>query len=396
MKLTFSVLMFLGLVVMFQTAPVHGQSGASSIFKVVPTPNGNQFNSSIFAASASSVSDIWAVGNSTMHFNGSKWTAFPAPLITGDLTADLQGVADISPTQVWAVGNVLSGANPGQIIEQWNGKQWSLFPNPTFPPHSQADLFAITATSANDVWAVGNLVQDLSNGQALSFNLFEHWNGTAWTPTLIDTNAFEALTGVSADAVDDAWAVGWVAPLTAGSNEPLAIHWNGTNWVGAATPHVGEGENQLNAVLALAPNDAWAVGFSTPDAPPQQSATLTLIEHFDGTSWTVVPSPNVGPHSVYQSNRLLGLTASSPNDIWAFGSYFAADGFGHQMTLLLHYDGTSWTIAPSPNPTKGTYLDDLLFAGVVPSPGSVWIFGNEDEGANGGMGTLALHTTTGK
>jgi hypothetical protein len=108
-----------------------------------------------------------------------------------------------------------------------------------------------------------------------------------------------------------------------------------------------------------------------------------------------VPSPNVGPHSVNQSNRLLGLTANSPTDIWAFGSFFAADGSGHQMTLLLHWDGTSWTLAPSPNPTKGTFLDDLLFAGVVPSSGNVWIFGNEDEGAQGGMGTLAIHTTTG-
>jgi len=64
--------------------------------------------------------------------------------------------------------------------------------------------------------------------RALSFNLFEHWNGLAWTLTLINTNAFEALTGVSADAIDDAWAVGWVSPLTTGSNEPLAIHWNAT------------------------------------------------------------------------------------------------------------------------------------------------------------------------
>jgi hypothetical protein len=48
------------------------------------------------------------------------------------------------------------------------------------------------------------------------------------------------------------------------------------------------------------------------------------------------------------------------------------------------------------NPTKGTFLDDLLFAGVVPSPGNVWILGNEDEGAQGGMGTLAIHTITGK
>jgi hypothetical protein len=66
------------------------------------------------------------------------------------------------------------------------------------------------------------------------------------------------------------------------------------------------------------------------------------------------------------------------------------------MTLLLHWDGTSWSIAPSPNLTKGNFLDDLLFAGIVPSPGNIWILGNKDEGAQGGMETLAIHTSTGK
>jgi hypothetical protein len=378
-----------------QSTIMEAQTGAGSIFKVVATPNGNKSNSSIFAASASSPTDIWGVGDSTMHFNGSKWTAFPAPLINGENSAFLQGVVDISPTEAWAVGNVTDGANLGQIIERWNGTKWTLFPNPTLLPNSQADLFAMTSTSATDIWAVGNLVQDLGNGGALSFNLFEHWNGMAWTPTLINTSTFEALTGVSEDAANDAWAVGWVAPFGDGQNGTLAINWNGTNWVSAATPkNLGEGPNQLNAVVALAPDNAWAVGFSTPGRA-EESATLTLILHWDGTTWSVVPSPNVGPKSESQSNRLLGITANSPNDIWAFGSYFASDGSGHQMTLLLHYDGTNWTIAPSPNPTKGTFLDDLLFAGVVPSPGNVWILGNEDEGANGGMGTLAVHTTTG-
>src|ERR1700693_2593180 len=102
-KLKLSVVMFLGLAVMFHGAPAEAQTGAGSIFKVVPTPNGNKFNSSIFAASASSPTDIWGVGDSTMHFNGSKWTAFPAPLINGENSAFLQGVVDISPTEAWAV-----------------------------------------------------------------------------------------------------------------------------------------------------------------------------------------------------------------------------------------------------------------------------------------------------
>ena len=395
MKLTFNAVICFGLAVaLFQGAPAHAQTGAASIFKVVHTPN-THFNSDLFAASASSSNDIWAVGQSTIHFDGTKWTAFPAPFINGENTAFLQGVVALSPSSAWAVGNVIGG-NPGQIIEQWDGTKWSLFPNPTLPPNSEADLFAVTSTSANDIWAAGNLVQDVVGG-ALSFNLFEHWNGTKWTPTLINTNAFEALTGVSAGAINDAWAVGWVAPLTAGdTTTTLAIHWNGTEWTHVATPrNLGHGPNLLNAVLTLAPNDAWAVGYSTP-GQAEESATLTLILHWDGTSWKVVPSPNIGPKTRSQSNRLLGLTANSANDIWAFGSFFAADGSGHQMTLLLHWDGTSWKIAPSPNPTKGNFLDDLLFAGVTPSAGNVWIFGGEAEFQNNhGIETLALHTTTG-
>jgi hypothetical protein len=158
--------MFVGLaVVTLQGTPAAAQTNAGSIFKVVPTPNGNQFNSSIFAASASSPTDIWAVGNSTMHFDGTKWTAFAAPLINGELTADLQGVVDISSTEAWAIGNVTLGANPGQIIEKWNGTKWSLFPNPTLLPNSEGDLFAMTSTSATDIWAVGNLVQQIIGGR---------------------------------------------------------------------------------------------------------------------------------------------------------------------------------------------------------------------------------------
>ena len=157
------------------------------------------------------------------------------------------------------------------------------------------------------------------------------------------------------------------------------------------TPNVGTGNGHLNAVLALAPNNVWAVGLSTPTGA-QQSATQTLIEHFDGKSWSVVPSPNVGTGD-FQSNQLLGLTANSPDDIWAFGSFISPDGL-RTMTLVLHWDGTSWTIVSSPDPTKG-FLDDGLSSGVVPSPGNVWIFGSAEEGRGIGFGTLALHTTTG-
>jgi hypothetical protein len=387
-KLTLNPVLLLAAAALIQCSPALSQSGASSIFMTVPTPNDN-FDSGLQAASASSPTDIWAVGQSAIHFDGTSWTAFPVPLIKGDNTSYLGGVVDISPTLAWTAGTVNIGeANPGQVIGQWDGTKWSEFPGPKFAPGDQPSVKAMAATSANDVWAIGSLLGD---DEEQLFYLFEHWDGTAWTKTTeISRDAF--LFGASADATNDAWAVGFNGPEN-DSSRTLAIHWDGTSWKTVATPSVGSGANQLNGVLALAPNDAWAVGFSTPVPPPKEDATLTLIEHFDGTSWTVVPSPNVGPKSIYQSNRLFGLTANSPTDIWAFGSYFAASGSGHQMTLLLHWDGTSWTIAPSPNPSKGGFLSDLLFAGVVPSPGNVWIFGTEDEAPH--SGTLAIHTTTG-
>jgi hypothetical protein len=308
-------------------------------------------------------------------------------------TASLTGVVDVSPTLAWAVGNENNNGQSlfQQVIEQWDGKKWSLFPNPKFPPNSEAILFAMASTSANDIWPVGDFLQIDKN---LDFNLFEHWDGNTWTATTVRVtkSPFESLSGASADATNDAWAVGFqgFAP------QILAKHWDGTKWRTAATPQVAGNNNKLNAVLALAPNDAWAVGFSTPQKPAN-AASLTLILHWDGTSWKVVQSPNVGPKTQFQSNTLLGLTANSANDIWAFGFYLESNGSGQAKTLLLHWDGTSWKIAPSPNPTKGDFLLDSLVSGVTPSPGNVWIFGEEDEVVQNspGIGTLALHTTTG-
>jgi hypothetical protein len=293
-KPAFQSVLFAALAVI-SSVPLQAQMDATSIFQVVPTPNEN-FDSGLIAASASSPKDIWAVGQSTIHFDGSKWTAFPAPMIKGDNTSKLGGVVDISPTLAWAGGIVNIGeANPGQVLEQWNGTKWSVIPGPHFASGDQPSIYAMTHTSADDVWAIGSLLS--GDGTLLSF-LFEHWNGTTWTQTnSISGDAF--LIAASADAKNDAWAVGFSGPEN-DLSQTLAMHWNGQDWAQVPTPSVGSGANQLNAVQALAPNNVWAVGFSTPEPPPQEVATLTLIEHYDGTSWSVVPSPNVGPNSIFQ------------------------------------------------------------------------------------------------
>jgi len=362
-------------------------AAGQSIFHVVPTPNGSKGDNDLFAVSASSPSDIWAVGQAVIHFDGATWTEFSAPHIKGQFANQLDGVADISPTDVWAVGSfagtTILGPGPEQelVIEHWDGTQWSVSPSPPFNnPNVIAELSAITAISANDIWAVGG---------AEGGNLFEHWDGTAWTPTIAFLGGAFASGAASADATNDVWAVGF-SGLSSAQASPFVAHFNGATW--QSVPSVAFAfpiSAAFNGVLALAPNNVWAVGDI---AEVLNGPMSTLIEHYDGSEWSVVPSPNVGQN---QSNRLFGITAVSPTDIWAFGAYFAADGSGNQMTLLMHWDGTSWTLAPSPNPEMGSILNDVLFAGVTTGQ-NVWIVGSQIPGTIGGPfnGTLAIHSTT--
>jgi hypothetical protein len=64
-----------------------------------------------------------------------------------------------------------------------------------------------------------------------------------------------------------------------------------------------------------------------------------VIEHWDGTSWSVVPSPNPNPQG---NNSLVAIAAVNANDIWAVG---------HQLLgpFTEHWDGTSWSIVATPS-----------------------------------------------
>jgi hypothetical protein len=364
-------------------ADSHAAQPSGSIFKVVKTPNGHAFpfQNDLHSVSASSKTDIWAVGQTAIHFSGSKWTAFTVPKINGDNTSLLGGVVDLSPTNVWAVGLInkdTEGAQPNQVIEHYNGTAWSVSPGPTtFLPTDEPSLESITAISATDMWAAGFILTD--DFSAL-FPLFEHYDGTKWTAfETLDSDA--VMYGISADATNDVWAVGTVAEYSTAIE-----HYDGSTWSVISSPNAGAGWNVLFGVAALSPTNVWAVGWYT----AQQNSTRpekTLIEHWDGTSWSIVSSPNIGPKTQYQSNQLWGITAVSANDIWAFGSYFAASGSGEQSTLVEHWNGTTWSIVASPNPVNGSFQNDILFGGTVIPTGDLWLVGNEFGS------TLALNAT---
>ena len=111
----------------------------------------------------------------------------------------------------------------------------------------------------------------------------------------------------------------------------------------AQSRHRGQ---RFNGVTVLSPCDAWAVGFDQNVGGLYQ----TLIEHWDGTAWTVAPSPNVAG----LNNQLYAVRADSATDIWAVGESFAT---GTDQPLILHWDGHTWAQVASPHPGGKAYLE---------------------------------------
>ena len=66
-------------------------------------------------------------------------------------------------------------------------------------------------------------------------------------------------------------------------------------WSVVPSPLLGTNDNSLGAVAGSSPSDVWAVGNFLPDtASSNQDATLSLTDHFDGTTWTAVPTASTG------------------------------------------------------------------------------------------------------
>lgn len=349
-SLRFSILFTLSLLV--------GRFAFAGDWTVVPSPNlGTQANG-LLGIAAVADNDIWAVGLAfnqptsayrtlVEHWNGVRWSLVRSPNATGGYNF-LNGVAAVAANDVWAVGMAAVEQNSRTLIEHWNGRFWRIVPSPTVAGESST-LQAVTVISANDIWAVG-----YSKTPNFLFNpLALHWNGAAWS--IVPTPGESRLLAVDAIAPDDIWATGESEP----GERSLTMHWNGASWTVVPSPNDSGEDNLLFGVAALASHDVWAVGMA--------GSLKTLAIHWDGVNWSLVPTPSL----VYPLNNgaLVGIVALSSTDIWTAGQVL--DGSPEQ-TLIEHWDGTSWSMAASPNPPNSN--SRLAAIAVTPS-GTLWSVG---------------------
>jgi hypothetical protein len=124
------------------------------------------------------------------------------------------------------------------------------------------------------------------------------------------------------------------------------------SWAGFPPPNPSSSANFLTGVTMLSSCDVWAVGFYRNGNVPQ-----TLIEHWNGSSWSQVASPNPGGSA--KPSQLSRVVATSSTNAWAVGGY--SNGTADQ-TLIEHWNGTSWSQVASPSPGgrgNENFLDDV-------------------------------------
>ena len=186
-------------------------------------------------------------------------------------------------------------------------------------------LWPVWGTGPDNVYAGG------SDGTVI------HYDGTSWRVVLESWSSFYAIGG---SGPDDVWAVGG----------GQVRHFDGTSWKVDLSMPPGY---SWHGVWAVAPDDVHVVGTG--------SGLTAEFGHFDGTGWTITPSPIFSP--------LEGIWGRASNDVWAVA-----------RAALLHFDGSGWEVV---EPAPGADLmriwgvdSDRIFVGT--SGGDVLLWNGED------------------
>jgi hypothetical protein len=208
----------------------------------------------------------------------------------------------------------------GPFAEMWNGTAWKI---QTRPGAAYVVPQAVSCASVNFCMS------------ADGFADVDIWNGSSWSagPAV---PGFSVVTSISCLSASFCEVVG---EGPAGQN---AAMWNGTSWTDQTTPGPSP-----NAVSCTAVNFCEAAG----QAGGPGGQVITLAESWNGSVWTIQPTPNP---SATQGSTLSAISCTSPSSCTAAGNYQSSNviNFGALQTLVEVWDGTTWSVRSTPNPNS--------------------------------------------
>jgi hypothetical protein len=266
-----------------------------------------------------------------------------------------------------AGGPVTAGARALSPLAPGSG--WSITPTPN--PRAANGVFgaafgpAVSCPTTSVCTAVGLHVR----GSGLGVTLAERRSGGTWTVQSTPNPrgaAASALNGVSCSSGSACTGVGQFV-TTSGAQRTLAERWNGSNWRIQPTPNPpGSPSSRLFAVACPAAGSCTAVGTSD---------SQILVERWSGARWRIQSAP-VPPGAQFSELNAVSCTAAAA--CIAVGDYVNSSGL--DVTLAERWNGTSWTIQSTPNPS-GAQSFSVLSGVSCTAPGTCEASGASDAGA---------------
>jgi hypothetical protein len=188
--------------------------------------------------------------------------------------------------------------------------------------------------------------------------------GPAYASTVVQvpvdsTGFFGGFKDVSAVSATDGWAVG-------GNGDGFVHRYNGTRWSLFPSPSLLPPGSTSGALLsgvdATSSTNAIAVG----SAPLTGGGITGAALRWNGAAWSRLAVPATTGGSAFTA-----VKAFTGSDAWAVGGT-TGSGNSSDSTVAMHYNGTAWAVTPTPSP--GT-RHNILLAVDGSGPTDVWAVG---------------------
>lgn len=304
----------------------------------------------------------------TERWNGSAWAVVPSPNPAGGKYSGFTDLTCASAGECFAGGSY-NKPNRVTLIERWNGTQWSISPSANPAGSGFNYVYGLGCATVSSCFAVGQAYTP----SLAYYPLTERWNGSRWLLVRAPEPAGSQgaiFGGVACPAVNDCLAVG--VNRTSRAYVTLAEQWNGSAWKVLPGPSGATATGYLDGVTCVSDQDCYAVGFTGTTADAAQ------IQRWNGSTWSQVATPSpAGATDSY----LYNVSCLDASSCWAAGMYTV--GAAHR-TLLEHWNGTTWTIVPSPTPS-GTSYSALTEAACISAASCVAVGFAEKGGVNSAL-----------
>jgi hypothetical protein len=247
-------------------------------------------------------------------------------------------------------------------VEQWNGQSWQPFTLPDSNIGVGASGPVVVGTSsASNTWIFGADANNVGFG--------EHVTDSGVTETTMPADGGVSFTGAAVFGPGDAWAFGFTGDFSNAVFSAYAAHYDGQTWTELPTPPVTP-----DSVSALSSGNLWIMG----DVSVQSGSSLAFAAaHWTGSGWLTVPIPDAAGLKLPAGTLFqpIGILANSPTNVWVTADLNASTcppcGFGSGV-LLLHWNGTSWHSVDVPSALSiGDFDGDMAADG----QGGFWVSG---------------------